>query len=85
MPATYIGRSALVEGAIIGRSCDVRRHARVHEGAAIGDECTLGRESVVMPGVRIYPFKEVEAGTLVDRNLDLGVAGGVAACAAAPP
>jgi mannose-1-phosphate guanylyltransferase/phosphomannomutase len=66
---TYVGRSAIVEGAIVGRSCDIRTHARVHEGAAIGDECTLGAESVVMPGVRIYPFKEVEAGTQVDRNV----------------
>ncbi len=66
---TYIGRSALIEGAILGRSCDVRSHARVHEGAAVGDECALGHESVVMPGVRIYPFKEVEPGTQVDRNV----------------
>ncbi len=66
---TYIGRSVLIEGATIGRSCDVRAHARVHEGAAIGDECTLGPESVVMPSVRVYPFKEVESGTVVDRNL----------------
>jgi mannose-1-phosphate guanylyltransferase/phosphomannomutase len=66
---TYFGRSVLVEGAIVGRSCDVRSHARIHEGAAIGDECMLGPESVVMPGVRIYPFKEVESGTTVDRNL----------------
>jgi mannose-1-phosphate guanylyltransferase/phosphomannomutase len=29
----------------------------------------IGEESVVMPGVRIYPFKEVESGSLVDRNL----------------
>jgi mannose-1-phosphate guanylyltransferase/phosphomannomutase len=66
---TYLGRSTLIEGAILGRSCDVRSHARVHEGAAIGDDCTLGPESVVMPGVRIYPFKEVESGTQVDRHL----------------
>jgi mannose-1-phosphate guanylyltransferase/phosphomannomutase len=66
---TYIGRSAVVEGAIVGRSCDIRTHARIREGAAVGDECTLGAESVVMPGVRIYPFKEVEAGTQVDRNV----------------
>jgi mannose-1-phosphate guanylyltransferase / phosphomannomutase len=66
---TYLGRSTVVEGAIIGRSCDVRQHVRIHEGVAIGDECTLGPESVVMPGVRIYPFKEVEAGALVDRNV----------------
>ena len=66
---TYVGRSALVEGAIVGRMCDIRAHARVHEGAAIGDQTTLGDEAVVMPGVRIYPFKEIESGTQVDRNL----------------
>jgi len=61
--ATYIGRSALVEGAIVGRRCDIRGHVRVHEGAAVGDEVTIGAESVVMPEVRIYPNKEVESGT----------------------
>jgi mannose-1-phosphate guanylyltransferase / phosphomannomutase len=67
--STYIGRSALVEGAIVGKSCDIRAHARLHEGVAVGDSCTIGEQSVVMPGIRIYPFKEVEAGSLVDRNL----------------
>jgi mannose-1-phosphate guanylyltransferase / phosphomannomutase len=67
--STYVGRSALVEGAIVGKSCDIRPHARLHEGVAVGDSCTIGEQSVVMPGIRIYPFKEVEAGALVDRNL----------------
>ena len=60
--STSIGRSAVVEGAIVGRACDLRPHARLHEGVAVGDNCTIGEESVVMPGVRIYPFKEVESG-----------------------
>jgi mannose-1-phosphate guanylyltransferase/phosphomannomutase len=60
--STYVGRSAVVEGAIVGRSCDLRAHVRVHEGVAIGDEVTIGAESVVMPGVRIYPYKEIETG-----------------------
>src|SRR5207249_1149153 len=55
--STSIGRSAVVEGAVVGRSCDLRAHVRVHEGVAIGDEVTIGAESVIMPGVRIYPFK----------------------------
>jgi mannose-1-phosphate guanylyltransferase/phosphomannomutase len=67
--STYIGQSATVEGALLGRSCEVRPHARVREGAAIGDESTLGAESEVMPGVRIYPFKQVESGAIVDRNV----------------
>jgi mannose-1-phosphate guanylyltransferase / phosphomannomutase len=67
--STFLGRSVLVEGAILGRSCDVRAHARLHEGVAVGDNCTIGPQSVVMPGIRIYPFKEVESGSVVDRNL----------------
>jgi mannose-1-phosphate guanylyltransferase / phosphomannomutase len=67
--STYIGRSALLEGAIVGKSCDIRPHARLHEGVAVGDACTIGEQSVVMPGIRVYPFKEVEAGAVVDRHL----------------
>ncbi len=67
--ATHIGRSTLVEGAIMGRSCDVRDHVRIHEGAAIGDEVTIGSESTIMPNVRVYPYKEVETGSQVSENL----------------
>jgi mannose-1-phosphate guanylyltransferase / phosphomannomutase len=67
--ATHIGRSALVEGAIIGRTCDIRDHVRIQEGAAIGDEVTIGSESTIAPYVRIYPYKEVETGSQVYENL----------------
>ena len=67
--STYIGRSALIEGAIVGRSCDIRSHVHVHEGVAIGDEVTLGAQSVVMPSVRIYPYKEVESGAQIHESL----------------
>jgi mannose-1-phosphate guanylyltransferase/phosphomannomutase len=67
--STHIGRSALVEGAIVGRSCDIRNHVRVHEGVAIGDEVTIGNEASIMPGVRVYPFKEVETGAQIHESL----------------
>jgi mannose-1-phosphate guanylyltransferase/phosphomannomutase len=67
--STYIGRSADIVGAIIGRSCDLRAHVRVHEGVAIGDEVTVGSESVILPGVRIYPFKDVETGSTLHESL----------------
>ncbi len=67
--STSIGRSTVVEGAIVGRSCDLRAHVRVHEGVAIGDEVTIGSESVIMPGVRIYPYKEVETGSQLFESL----------------
>ncbi len=67
--STHIGRSAVVEGAILGRSCEVGAHAHVQEGAAIGDEVSLGAQTVVMPGVRIYPYKEVETGARIHESL----------------
>ena len=65
----HIGRSALIEGSILGRSCDIRAHVRIHEGVAIGDEVTIGSESVIMPGVRIYPYKEVESGSHIHESV----------------
>ena len=67
--STYVGRSAVVEGAVVGRNCDIKAHARVHEGVAIGDQVTLGDQSVIFPGVRIYPYKEVEYGAQIHESL----------------
>ncbi len=67
--STHIGRSTVIDGAIIGRSCDIRDHVRIQEGVAIGDEVTIGSESSIMPHVRIYPYKEVETGSQVYENL----------------
>ncbi|MBA3842193.1 MAG: NTP transferase domain-containing protein [Actinobacteria bacterium] len=65
----YIGRNAVIEGAILGRNCDVRSRARVHEGVAIGDQVTIGDQAVIYPGVRIYPYKEVEYGAQLHESL----------------
>ena len=67
--STHIGRGALIEGAIVGRSCDIRAHARLQEGVALGDEVRVGEESVLMPGVRVYPYKEVESGAQIYESL----------------
>jgi mannose-1-phosphate guanylyltransferase / phosphomannomutase len=66
---TYLGRSAVVEGAILGRGCDLRDHVRVHEGVAIGDQVTIGAEASLFPGVRVYPFKEIETGAQIHESV----------------
>lgn len=67
--ATYVGRSASIEGAIVGRACDIGAHARIHEGATVGDEVTVGAEAVVSAGVRVYPFKRIESGAQITENV----------------
>jgi mannose-1-phosphate guanylyltransferase/phosphomannomutase len=66
---SYLGRSSVVEGAIIGRGCDLRDHVRVHEGVAIGDQVTIGSEASLFPGVRVYPFKEIETGAQIHESV----------------
>jgi mannose-1-phosphate guanylyltransferase/phosphomannomutase len=66
---TYLGPRSQVRGAVIGKNCEVRAHAVVSEGAVVGDECSIGAQSVLAPNVRIYPFKQVEAGAHVQRSL----------------
>ncbi len=41
----------------------------MHEGVAVGDQVTLGDQSVIFPGVRIYPYKEVEYGAQIHESL----------------
>jgi mannose-1-phosphate guanylyltransferase / phosphomannomutase len=67
--STFVGRNAVIEGAVIGRSCDVRSFVHVHDGVALGDGVVLGAQAVVMPGVRIFPHKEVESGAVVHESL----------------
>ena len=54
---------------MIGNGCDLRHHARIHEDVAIGDEAVIGAEASVFPGVRIYPFKEIESGAQIHENV----------------
>ncbi len=65
----YVGRSARIEGSILGRRVDVRAHAVLHDGVAVGDECSIGEEAVLSPGVKVYPFKTIEAGAAIRSNL----------------
>ncbi len=67
--STFVGRGASVEGAIVGKSCDLRSHVHIHDGAALGDGVTVGAQTVVMPGVRIFPHKDVESGATVYESL----------------
>ena len=66
---SYVGRSARLEGAILGKGVDVRAHAVLNDGVAVGDECSIGAQAVLAPGVKVYPFKTIEAGAAIHTNL----------------
>jgi mannose-1-phosphate guanylyltransferase / phosphomannomutase len=66
---SYLGPGVRLRGCVIGRSGDLRRGARIEEGVVIGDECFIGEHAVVHPGVKVYPFKTVEHGAIVNSSI----------------
>jgi mannose-1-phosphate guanylyltransferase/phosphomannomutase len=65
----YIGPSVDLRGCVIGRSSDLRSHARVREGAVLGDECFVGEYALINPDVKVYPFKTVEASAVINSSI----------------
>lgn len=65
----YLGRSATVRGAVIGRGSDIWDRARVEEGSSIGDGCQLQAEAVITAGADLYPYKTIEAGEVVTESV----------------
>ncbi|MCU1623973.1 MAG: mannose-phosphate guanyltransferase [Frankiales bacterium] len=65
----FIGPYANLRGCVIGKSTDVMRAARIDEGAVIGDECVIEEEAIVHDGVKVYPFKTIEAGAVVNTSV----------------
>ncbi|WP_214316548.1 mannose-1-phosphate guanyltransferase [Nonomuraea sediminis] len=65
----YLGPGTNLRGCVIGKSTDVMTGARIEEDAIIGDECVIEAEAYVSSGVRVYPFKTVEAGAVVNTSV----------------
>ncbi|MBW3641344.1 MAG: mannose-1-phosphate guanyltransferase [Actinobacteria bacterium] len=66
---TYIGAGVRARGSVIGQSCDLRAGVRCEDGVVLGDECFIGEQAVLTAGVKVYPFKTVEAGAVVNSSL----------------
>jgi mannose-1-phosphate guanylyltransferase/phosphomannomutase len=65
----FVGAGANLRGCVIGKNTDVMRGARIEEGAVIGDECVIEREAYVSSDVKVYPFKTIEAGAVVNTSV----------------
>src|SRR5258708_28689335 len=53
----------------MGKNTDVMSQSRVEEGAVVGDECVIEPDSYVSAGVKVYPFKTIEAGAVVNTSV----------------
>lgn len=66
---TYLAEGVRVAGTVLGRRCDLRRGARADEGVVVGDECFIGEYAHLTDGVKVYPFKTIESGAVVNASI----------------
>ncbi len=65
----YVGQGVTLRGCVIGKNTDVMRLARIEEGAIVGDECVIEPEAYLSAAVKVYPFKTIEAGAVVNTSV----------------
>ncbi len=65
----FVGARANLRGCVVGKNTEIKRAARIEEGAVIGDECVVEEEVLVSAGVKVYPFKSIEAGTVLHESV----------------
>lgn len=65
----FVGPQVSLRGCVIGKNSDLMRAARVEEGAVVGDECVVEEEAYLSSGVKVYPFKTIEAGAVVNTSV----------------
>lgn len=65
----YIGEAVKMRGTVVGRASDLRRGVRCEEGVVLGDEVFVGENAVLSSDVKVYPFKTIEAGAVVNTSV----------------
>jgi mannose-1-phosphate guanylyltransferase/phosphomannomutase len=65
----YVGQGVTLRGCVVGKNTDVMGSVRIEEGAVVGDECVIEPEAYLSAGVKVYPFKTIEAGAVVNTSV----------------
>ncbi|MBO0804651.1 MAG: mannose-1-phosphate guanyltransferase [Nocardiopsaceae bacterium] len=65
----FVGQGTMLRGCVVGKNTDAMRLARIEETAVVGDECVIEPEAYLSAGVKVYPFKTIEAGAVVNTSV----------------
>jgi mannose-1-phosphate guanylyltransferase/phosphomannomutase len=66
---SYLGQGVRLRATVVGRACDLRSGVRCEEGVVLGDQCFVGENALLGAGVKVYPFKTVETGAIINSSI----------------
>ncbi|HYM49972.1 MAG TPA: sugar phosphate nucleotidyltransferase [Candidatus Limnocylindrales bacterium] len=66
---SYIGENSRLRQAIVCGHVTVKNNSLLEEGSVIGDGVSIGEGSTIYAGVKIWPDKDIEPGSLVHESI----------------
>jgi len=67
-----VGKKATLRGSTVCNRVKIKAHASAYDGTVIGDDTVLDANCSIKPGVKIWPHKIVEKGTVLNQSLIWG-------------
>ena len=67
--SVYVASGSRLRGAVVGKGVNLRANVRVDEGVVIGDEVQVGANATLGADVKVYPFKTIEDGAVVNSSI----------------
>ena len=67
-----VGENAQLRGCVFCARASVGRDAQVYEGAVVGSGSHVGARAVILPGVKLWPQKDVPDGERMEENIVWG-------------
>ncbi len=61
-----------LRGCVLCNKVQFKEKASAFEGSVVGDNCIVGKNSVIKPGIKIWPNKNIDSGTDITSNLVWG-------------
>jgi len=68
----YVGKGSELRGTIICRGVRIEEGAGVYEGSVIGDKSIIGKGSRVKPETKVWPYKHIEEGSVLNESVIWG-------------
>ena len=67
--SVYVASGSRLRGAVVGKGVNLRANVRADEGVVIGDEVQVGAHATLAADVKVYPFKTIEEGAVVNSSI----------------
>jgi len=65
-------KNSIIRGSILASGVRMEMGSAAYEGAVVGDGSIIERKATIKPGIKIWPYKRIESGAVVNSNLIWG-------------